>query len=66
MILDMEFEELNSEMDIDFEELQTSSDGGYERGYAKGYTDGLAARTHETWTITLVDGSIVEKDVALL
>lgn len=35
-------------------------------GLAKGYAEGLAARTYETWTITLVDGSVVEKEVALL
>ena len=50
------------------------SDGQYEKGYAigyeqgerAGYTEGLAARKHETWTITLTDGSVVEKEVALL
>ena len=54
------------------------TDGGYDRGYAegyekgnadgygKGYDEGLAARTYETWTITLVDGSVVEKEVSLL
>ncbi len=45
-----------------FGEVHNLSDGGYERGYA----DGLAARTHETWTLTLVDGTVVEKEVALL
>lgn len=47
---------------------------GHERGHAEGYADGhitgyaegLAARTYENWTITLVDGSIIEKEVALL
>lgn len=43
---------------------------GYERGYAEGYSngygEGLAARTFETWTITLADGTVVEKEVALL
>ena len=43
---------------------------GYNEGYGvgkqDGYNEGLAARTYETWTITLVDGSIVEKEVALL
>lgn len=46
------------------------SDEAYERGisegYAKGHADGLAARTYETWTITLEDGTVVEKEVALL
>lgn len=45
-------------------------DSGYEvgsnDGYSKGHTDGLAVRTYETWTITLTDGTIVEKEVALL
>ena len=39
---------------------------GYAEGEAKGYADGLAARSYETWTLTLVDGSTVEKEVALL
>ena len=34
--------------------------------YVKGYEDGLQARTYENWSITLVDGEIVEKEVALL
>ena len=34
--------------------------------YDEGYADGLAARTYETWTITYVDGTIEEKEVALL
>ena len=41
-------------------------DKGYTDGYEKGHTDGLAQREYEVWTITLVDGSIVEKEVALL
>lgn len=39
---------------------------GYIEGEAKGYADGLAARTYEIWTFTLTDGTIVEKEVALL
>ncbi len=39
---------------------------GHKEGVDQGYADGLAARTYETWTITLVDGSVIEKDVALL
>lgn len=39
---------------------------GYAEGEAKGYADGLAARSYETWTLTLADGSTVEKEVALL
>lgn len=34
--------------------------------YDEGYADGLAARTYEIWTITYVDGTIEEKEVALL
>ena len=47
-----------------------TSKEAYENGYASGkqdgYNEGLAARTYEVWTITLVDGSTVEKEVALL
>jgi len=39
---------------------------GYASGKQDGYNEGLAARNYETWTITLVDGSTVEKEVALL
>lgn len=43
---------------------------GYEKGHTDGHTEGyaagLAAREFETWTITLVDGSVIEKDVALV
>ena len=39
---------------------------GKANGYDDGYDEGLATRTYETWTITLVDGNIVEKEVALL
>jgi hypothetical protein len=61
-----------------FGEVYNISDGGYERGYEagyvrgqkegeqKGYADGLAARTYEIWTFTLTDGTVVEKEVALL
>lgn len=34
--------------------------------YDEGYADGLAARTYETWTIAYVDGTIEEREVALL
>lgn len=60
----------------------TLPDGGYESGYSDGYSDGydkghvdgveqgysegLAARTYETWEITLADGTVIEKEVALL
>lgn len=39
---------------------------GYNEGHSEGYNEGLSARTYETWTFTLVDGTIVEKEVALL
>lgn len=39
---------------------------GEVEGYKEGYDAGLAARTYETWTITYVDGTVEEKDVALL
>ena len=39
---------------------------GYEDGYSKGKDDGLAQRQYETWTLTLADGSTVEKEIALL
>lgn len=78
MILDIEFEETNDTIDVEFGKVYDISDGGYERGYAagkedghaegytKGHTDGLAERKHETWVITLTDGTIIEKEVALL
>lgn len=46
-----------------------SADGytkGHTDGVEQGYADGLAARTYETWIITLTDGTVVEKEVALL
>ena len=65
-----------------FREVNNVSDGGYERGYAKGYevgnsegytkghsdghSEGLSARTYEVWTFTLTDGTVVEKEVALI
>lgn len=58
----VKFAESNQSFAPVFEEILNVSDGGYELGYA----DGLAARTYETWTITLTDGSVVEKEVALL
>lgn len=39
---------------------------GHTDGHTEGYEEGLAARTYETWTITLVDGTIIEKEVVLL
>lgn len=57
-----------------FKELKIQLNGGFEEGYEqgiadgyrKGYDEGLAARTYETWTITYVDGTVEEKEVALL
>lgn len=70
MKINVRFKELNQKFNPRFGELHEVSDGGYDRGYAAGYEkgeqDGLSARQHETWTITLVDGTVIEKDVALL
>ena len=66
MILEIEFAETNHEMEIEMGEVNNVSDGGYERGYSEGFANGLAERTYETWTITLTDGSIIEKEIALL
>lgn len=41
-------------------------DDGYEVGNSDGYNEGLAQRQHETWTLTLEDGSTIEKEIALL
>ena len=78
MKLDVKFSETDKSFTPVFGEVYNITDGGYERGYAKGYEqgeedgikkgydNGLAARTYETWTITLADGTVIEKDVALL
>ena len=64
------FEEDNAKFVAKYGALNDISDGGYERGYNEGYnkghTDGLAQRKYETWTFTLTDGTVVEKEVALL
>lgn len=39
---------------------------GYRQGKEDGFSEGLAQRTFETWTLTLADGSTVEKEIALL
>lgn len=78
----VKFREQNSKIPVKFRDLQVASDGGYDRGYevgyevgnadgqevgyTNGYNDGLAKRTYETWTITLADGSVIEKEIALL
>ena len=72
--IDVTFREEDQHFDVQFEAIQNVSDGGYERGYKEGYTegvqkgyaDGLAARQYETWKITYVDGTVEEKQVALL
>lgn len=82
MRFEVEFQLSNQNLTANFGEVHNVSDGGYERGYAKGHTDGLeqgyddgrtagyaeglAERKYETWTITLIDGTVIEKDVALL
>ena len=78
MILDVKFSESNQSFNPQFGEVHNISDGGFEKGYtagytqgevdgyAKGHSDGLTERQYEVWTITLVDGTIVEKDVALV
>lgn len=38
----------------------------YNRGYNAGKEDGLNERKYETWTMTLSDGSTVNKEIALL
>lgn len=40
MIVDVEFKENNTSFDADFGEIQTASDGGYEKGYDIGYGAG--------------------------
>ena len=78
MKIDVVFHENEKSFEAAFGEVHNVSDGGFDRGYAagykkgeddgleKGYADGLAARRYEVWTITLADGSIVEKEVPLL
>ncbi len=78
MKLDVMFQENKTSLKADFGEVNNISDGGYERGYASGYdkgeaeghktgyAEGLSKREYEIWTFTLVDGTIVEKEVALL
>lgn len=67
---EVEFSITNQSFEPHFGLTNEVSDGGFERGYAAGYekgnVDGLAARTYETWKITLADGSVIEKDAALL
>ena len=39
---------------------------GRDEGYNEGHNDGLAERAYEIWTITLEDGTVIEKEVALI
>ena len=70
MIFRVKFSQQGGSFHARFGAVQTASDGGYEKGYAEGhevgYTEGLNARSYEVWTITLTDGTIIEKEVALL
>lgn len=78
MILEMDFSENDQNIEMEFGEVNNISDGGFERGYEagyesgysegefNGYKQGLNERKYETWVITLMDGTIVEKEVALL
>lgn len=56
------FEEKQQVIATDFGTVNNVSDDSYKRGYA----EGLASRTYETWTLTLADGSVIEKEVAML
>lgn len=43
MILEVEFEEINQEVEIEMDEVNIVSDGGYDKGYAEGKADGYQA-----------------------
>ena len=43
MTFDLEFQENSQSFDVDFGEIQSASDGGFEQGYAAGYEKGLAS-----------------------
>lgn len=62
MKLKVIFKEQNSTFKINFGNVIDTSDGGY----VQGYNDGLAQRKYETWTFTLTDGTVIEKQIALL
>ena len=80
--MEVKFSSSETRLKAEFVNACNSTDGGYARGYEQGYTkgqtdgynkgktdgysQGLAERQYEVWTITLTDGSIVEKEVALL
>ena len=78
MKIDLIFSENNQNIDMSFGEVNNISDGGFERGYEAGYESGysegefngykrgLSERKYEVWTITLSDGTTVEKEMALI
>lgn len=66
MNINAKFQENEKSFDADFVEEINYSDGGYKKGYEAGYSDGLLKRQYEVWTITLIDGTTIEKEVALL
>lgn len=78
MEFDLIWFEEDGSFELDFEEISVITDGGFEKGYQEGYEDGadhgyqdgyeegLTHRTYETWVITLMDGTVIEKEVALL
>lgn len=78
MKVDVKFAESKQTFSPSFHQFISVDDGGYDKGYADGeasgytkghadgYATGLAQRSFEVWTITLTDGSTVEKEVALL
>lgn len=66
MKFSVKFKEQQSKINVNFSDTQYASDGGFERGYEQGYQKGLSERKYETWTITLIDGTVVEKEVSLL
>lgn len=78
MEFDLVWFEEDGSFDLEFEEFSVITDGGFEKGYQEGYEEGandgyqegydegLSHRTYETWIVTLIDGTIVEKEVGLL
>jgi len=49
-----------------FEGISNLPKDRYDEGYSEGYDKGLSERQSEIWTVTLADGTVVEKEVALL
>ena len=56
MTLDVKFEEQDQTFNTDFGEVQTVSDGGFERGYNEGYAQGEVEGYDKGKTDGLVDG----------